>query len=114
MYDNNLISLLSISESIDKIIEFSKSFHNPEEFNEDVKTFDAVMMNFVIIGEQTQKLSLDFKDKHTEIEWDKIKAFRNIVAHDYFGIDADEVWGIIQKHIPILKTKIDNLITEIK
>ena len=68
------------------------------------------MMNFVVIGEMVDKLSNEFKKKHHEIEWTNIKGFRNIVAHDYFGIDAEEVWQIIKNKIPALKTDIKSLL----
>ena len=64
------------------------------------------MMNFVVIGEMIDKLSDEFKKNHPEVEWIKIKGFRNIVAHDYFGIDAEEVWQIIKTKIPILQSDI--------
>ena len=47
------------------------------------------MINFVVIGEMVDKLSDDFKDDYDNIEWIKVLGFRNIVAHDYFGIDGD-------------------------
>ena len=78
--------------------------------NADYRNFDATMMNFVVIGEMVDKLSEDFKNHHPEIEWQKIKGFRNIVAHDYFGIDAEEVWQIIINKIPKLKTDIQSII----
>jgi uncharacterized protein with HEPN domain len=56
------------------------------------------------------KLSDEFKKKHSEIEWIKIKGFRNLVAHDYFGIDAEEVWQIIKNKIPALKSDIKLLL----
>jgi len=61
-------------------------------------------MNFVVIGEMVDKISDELKSKHPEIEWIKIKGFQNIVAHDYFGIDAEEVWQIIKNKIPALKS----------
>lgn len=54
------------------------------------------MMNFVVIGEMVDKISDEFKKSLSNIEWIKIKGFRNIVAHDYFGIDAEEVLQIIK------------------
>ena len=48
-----------------------------------------VLINFVIIGEAVSRLTEKFKQKENQIPWLKIKAFRNIVAHDYFGIDAE-------------------------
>jgi uncharacterized protein with HEPN domain len=71
------------------------------------------MMNFVVIGEMVDKLSTDFKRDHTNIEWIKIKGFRNIVAHDYFGIDAEEVLQIIKNKIPGLKSEIQRLIDNV-
>ena len=53
------------------------------------------------------KLSDSFKSSYHNIEWLKIKDFRNIIAHDYFGIDAEEVWQIIKNDIPLLKVKIN-------
>lgn len=67
-------------------------------------------MNFVALGETVGKLSEQFRVKHSTIEWSKIYAFRNIIAHDYFGIDEEEVYGIIKKHIPKLQTDLQNLI----
>jgi len=52
-------------------------------------------MNFIIIGEMVTKVSEEFKNTYIKIDWKRIKDFRNFVAHDYFGIDAEEVWQII-------------------
>jgi len=57
------------------------------------------------------KLSEDFKNQYSEIEWHKIKGLRNIAAHDYFGIDAEEVWQIIQNYLPALRKFIEKHIS---
>jgi uncharacterized protein with HEPN domain len=98
--------LESILEAIDRIIEYTSGIKSADDFNNDYRNFDATMMNFVIIGEMIDKISDEFKKKHPEIEWIKIKGFRNIVAHDYFGIDAEEVWQIIKTKIPTLQSDI--------
>jgi len=110
MLNKDLHSLESILEAIDRIIEYTTGIKSADEFNNDYRNFDATMMNFVVIGEMIDKISDDFKKKHPEIEWIKIKGFRNIVAHDYFGIDAEEVWQIIKNKIPALKSDISNLL----
>jgi len=102
--------LESILEAIDRIIEYTSEFQSADDFNNDHRNFDATMMNFVVIGEMVDKLSDDFKKKNSKLEWVKIKGFRNIVAHDYFGIDAEEVWQIIKNKIPVLKTEITKLL----
>ena len=68
------------------------------------------MMNFVVIGEMAEKLTLDFRDSTLDVNWHKISGFRNIIAHNYFGIDAEEVWQIIETHLPDLKDKIQDII----
>jgi len=102
--------LESILEAIDRIIEYTSGIKTADDFNNDYRNFDATMMNFVVIGEMIDKLSDEFKNNHPEVEWVKIKGFRNIVAHDYFGIDAEEVWQIIKTKIPTLQTDIKLLL----
>jgi uncharacterized protein with HEPN domain len=102
--------LESIFDATNRIIEYTTGIKSADEFNNDYRNFDATMMNFVVIGEMVDKLSDDYKRKHPEIEWIKIKGFRNIVAHDYFGIDAEEVWQIIKNKIPDLKSDISLLL----
>ena len=102
--------LESIIEAVDRIIEYTSGFNSADDFNNDYRNFDATMMNFVVIGEMADKISDDFKKDHNNIEWIKIKGFRNIVAHDYFGIDAEEVWQIIKSKIPNLKSEIQILL----
>lgn len=98
--------LESILEAIDRITEYTSGIKTADDYDKDYRNFDATMMNFVVIGEMIDKISDEFKKKHPEIEWVKIKGFRNIVAHDYFGIDAEEVWQIIKTKIPTLKSDI--------
>ena len=99
----------SIIEAIDRIIEYTTDIKSADDFNNDYRNFDATMMNFVVIGEMVDKISDELKSNHPEIEWIKIKGFRNIVAHDYFGIDAEEVWQIIRNKIPDLKSALRQL-----
>ncbi|MBK8552103.1 MAG: DUF86 domain-containing protein [Ignavibacteria bacterium] len=102
MSEKDLPTLMNIIDSANKIKAYVKNIKNADVFFEDEKTFDAVMMNFIIMGESVSKLSDGFKSKNKSIPWNKIKDFRNLIAHDYFGIDAEEVWQIIKKHLPKL------------
>lgn len=71
---------------------------------------DAVIRNLEIIGEAAKHISKDTKSKHPEIEWKKIAALRNILIHEYFGVDLDVLWDIIQNKLPDLKKKIERLL----
>lgn len=110
MHTKDLNRLESILEAIEKIENYTAGFSDADQLNENHIVFDATMMNFVIIGEMASKLSEDFKNFHPEIEWFKIRGLRNIAAHDYFGIDAEEVWQIIQNKLPELKDFIKKIV----
>ena len=114
MSHNIKFDLLSLIEAIAKIELYSQDSINADDLYHDQKSFDASMMQFVVIGEVISRLDETFKKENSTIPWQKIKDFRNIIAHDYFGIDADEIWDIIQNKILPLKSDIEKLITNIE
>lgn len=73
-----------------------------EQFVADEKTVDAVIRNFEVIGEAANRLSDNFKTENTNIDWVRIKGFRNRIVHDYFGIDHAIVWNIMENFLPQL------------
>ena len=103
MHESNEWALRSILESIEKIERFSLNIRSQQDLKNDEKTLDACLMNFVIIGESVLRLDSSFVEANKHMEWHKIKGFRNLIAHDYFGIDVEEVWDIISNKIPHLK-----------
>jgi len=103
--DSRLL-LEDILDSAKKIKQYTADLEF-EEFLADDKTVDAVVRNFEIIGEAANRLSQEIKDKYPEIEWNRIRGFRNRIVHDYFGIDYRIVWTIIE-------TYLDGLIDNIK
>lgn len=114
MFEKDKYNLLAILESINKIQHYSNSFSDADEFFTNEKTFDATLMNFIIIGEMVMRMSNEFINKYDKVDWFRIKGFRNLVAHNYFGIDAEEVWQIIKDKIPALKKEIGKILTSIK
>jgi len=105
--------LLSLLEAIEKIKLYSQDFDDADTFYHDQKSFDATMMQFIVIGEIISRLDENFKKSNSQIPWQKIKDFRNIIAHDYFGIDADEIWDIVNNKLLPLQNAIKNLANSI-
>jgi len=77
------------------------------------KTRDAVLHNFSIIGEAANNLNGDFIKSHPSIAWDKTIAMRNIIIHEYFGVDLNLVWDTIIEDLPAFKAQIKSLIDTI-
>lgn len=103
--------LLNMLDSIKKIQTYSSKFSNADDFYDDTISFDATMMNFIVIGEMVDKLSELYLEGNAQaVDWHKVKGFRNIIAHNYFGVDAEEVWQIIHTGLPKLKTDIELLL----
>lgn len=102
--------LLSLLETIEKILRYTSSYHSAEELYQNDRDFDAAMMNFIVIGETSSKLSDEFKQKASHIDWSKIHGLRNIIAHHYFGINVDIVWQIINDDLKRLHSNIKLLI----
>ena len=101
--------LEDIIESAGKILQYTKGI-SFEEFSKDNKTVDAVIRNFEIIGEASNLLPDEIKEKYSEIDWHRIRGFRNRIVHDYFGVDLQIIWKIIFDLIPGLITEISKII----
>lgn len=67
---------------------------------------DAVLRNLHTLTESTQRLSEGLRNAHPEVEWKRIAAFRNVVVHDYLGIDLPRVWDIVLKDLPSLRHQV--------
>ena len=67
---------------------------------------DAVIRNLQVMAESTQRLSGELKAAHPEIQWPGIAGFRNLLVHDYFGVDLRAVWQIVAKDVPELKAAV--------
>jgi uncharacterized protein with HEPN domain len=73
-----------------------------EDFTKDQKSIDAVVRNLEIMGEAANRLPDEFKESHSEIEWFKIVGLRHRIVHEYFGVDLEIIWQIVQKDLPEL------------
>ena len=81
-------------------------------FSEDTKTVDAVVRNLEVIGEAIKQVPDDVRSRHTDVEWKKIAGLRDILVHQYFGIDVEIIWDIVQNKLPALEAQIRKVIEE--
>ncbi|MCJ7797898.1 MAG: DUF86 domain-containing protein [Thermoleophilia bacterium] len=92
--NREFLYLLHVKESITRIEQYTRE--GKDVFSHDVKTQDAVLRNLQTLAESTQRLSEAVREAHPEVEWRAISAFRNVLVHDYLGIDLERVWEIVQ------------------
>jgi uncharacterized protein with HEPN domain len=93
-----------ILDGISKIESFVSDMAR-DVFNEDQKTQSAVIMQLMLIGEISKKIS-DNTKATIDLPWKDIAGFRDMAIHNYFAVDLDIVWNTIQEDIPILKEKL--------
>ncbi len=98
-----------MKEAAEKILKYTQGL-SFEDFLADDKTIDAVVRNFEIIGEASLRIDGDFRLENPQIEWKKLRGFRNRIVHDYFGIDYEIVWSILTQDLEELVFQLDQLL----
>lgn len=102
------IYLLHIRDAIDQILEYTTA--GKDDFLVDRKTQDAVVRNLEIIGEATKHVSQPLKDSRPDISWKPIAGMRDKLIHDYFGINLQLVWDVVERDLPALSLKVGQLL----
>jgi len=110
MKDDRLY-LIHISECIQRIEKYTTG--GQDAFMQSDLIQDAVVRNLQILAESTQRISKNRQSDHPEIDWFKIAGFRNVLVHDYLGVDLDKVWNIVVKDLPGLKRGVSAMLAEI-
>lgn len=104
--------LVDILECIDKIKRYTQDM-SFEQFSGDEKSIDAVVRNFEIIGEAANRVDETIKRKYASVEWRRIIGLRNRIVHEYFGIDLQIIWTIIEENMDAFKFEIEEIIDEV-
>ena len=76
-------------------------------FRESELIQDAVLRNLQTLAESTQRISDRLKALHPEVDWRAIAGFRNLLVHDYLGINLERTWGIVAVHLPVLRSQME-------
>jgi uncharacterized protein with HEPN domain len=102
--------LLDILEAIQLVEQYS--IRGRVVFDQEPLIQVWIVHYLQIVGEAVRHLSGEFVNAHPEISWAQIIAMRNILVHDYFGIDLEEVWSAVEQDIPDLKRQVQNILKQ--
>lgn len=105
------VYLEDILESTRKITSYTANL-SKAAFLEDEKTFDAVVRNLEVIGEAVKKLPEDLRTQHPSLEWKKMAGLRDILIHEYFGLDSEIVWDIVKNKVPTLNQAVRAMLNQ--
>jgi len=114
MKDKNLFRLKHIRDSIVKIEYLVSTLHSQDNFEIKWVEQDAIISNLEVIGEAVTNISDDLKQNYPDVSWKEIKGMRNVVTHQYFGIELNEIWSTVINDIPLLKKQIQKIIEDIE
>jgi len=97
-----------IIDCIDRINDYTEN--DQFVFMNSQMVQDAAIRNLQTLAESTQKLSEDLKAQHPEINWKAISGFRNILVHNYLGLDLPQIWIVIENRLPPLRESLEKLL----
>ena len=101
------VYLQDILEATEKILRYTV---DAPDFVRDERTLDAVVRNLEVIGEAAKGVSPAVRKKYPSVEWKKLAGLRDILIHEYFGVNAAIIDGIVKKNIPALESQIRAII----
>src|SRR3990167_3946249 len=100
-----------ILAAIEKIERYIKDM-NMTEFKQDELVVDAVVRNFEIIGEASKNIPLSIRHAYPNIPWSQMSGMRDVLIHEYFGVDLETVWHTAKHYLPPLHEQLGQLIRE--
>ena len=112
MHEHDEANLQDCLYAINHIEEYTSNIESADELLNDSKTYDAVLMNFMVIAEACKRISAELQTRHPQVAWQGVRRFRNYIAHDYFGMDIDIVWQSLITELPKLKADLLRILEE--
>jgi len=98
-------------EACEKVLRYTEDI-SLDQFVQDEKTFDAVVRNLEIIGEAAKHIPTEVRGRYPEVEWPKIAGLRDVVVHEYFGLDEDILWDVIQNRVSVLLDQVLRILSQ--
>ncbi len=99
LYVNDILECIEAVESYCRDLDYAAFVSNR-------MVFSATLRELEVIGEAAGKISATCKEQNSDIAWRMLKDFRNVLAHEYFGVDNEIIWDIVKQKLPLLKLQV--------
>jgi uncharacterized protein with HEPN domain len=103
--------LRDIIDAIQKIERYTRGMTRAA-FAADDRTIDAVVRNLIVLGEASRHIPPAVETRHPEVPWEKMRGIRNVVVHEYFGVDAEILWQTARDDLPPLLPLLERVLCE--
>ena len=101
---------LDVSEALDRIARYTELGRERFEADELVQTW--VIHHLQIIGEAARTLSPAVRERYPQVPWMQIVRMRHILAHQYFGVDVELIWSVVEQHLPALRATVSEMLPD--
>jgi|SRR5680860_102850 len=105
--------LEDILQSASRVVHYTQGM-TLQQFQENGLVFDAVVRNLEIIGEAAKHLPAEAKAMMPDIEWSKAAAFRDVIAHHYFGLSVNVIWDVAQNKVPEIAESAESILKRLR
>ena len=105
---SDAVYLRHILDATTKIEEYASVGH--ERFLAESHWHDAIIRQLEIVGEATKQLSPDLRARHPDLPWRRVAGLRDVLIHQYMGVDLEAVWGIVADHVPVLRQRVAQIL----
>jgi uncharacterized protein with HEPN domain len=93
------VRLEDLKQAMARIRQYTAGF-TYDEFIKDEKTMDAVLRNLEVIGEAARNIPEELRGRYPDVEWHRMIGLRNIISHEYFGVDMQIIWEVATRNVP--------------
>jgi len=106
------VYLAHVRDAIDRILDYTAA--GKGRFLDDTKTQDAVVRNLEILGEAAKNVSGELRQAHEDVPWRRLAGMRDKLIHEYFGVNLEIVWQVVERELPALKQQVDQMLKQLE